>query len=151
MPSPNRAVGLVGIGLVGTALAERLLRAGYAVVGYDIDACRRSALVELGGEVVEAPRDVAERTSRVVLSLFDGDAVRLVVEGVDGLVSAAQPPSHIIDTTTGSPDETRRLAGSLDTRGIRLIDATISGSSAQLREDRAVLMVGGEEDAVAAC
>ncbi|MAF09792.1 6-phosphogluconate dehydrogenase [Candidatus Poribacteria bacterium] len=151
MAQSKPAAGLIGIGLVGTVLAERLLRAGYTVVGADIDAGRQRALTDLGGLAVGSPREVADRVGRVVLSLFDSDAVRLVVEGDDGLLSAAVPPRHIIDTTTGSPDETQRLAERLGARGIHLIDATVSGSSAQLREDKAALMVGGEVAAVAAC
>ncbi len=147
----RQTVGLIGVGLAGTVLAQRLLGAGYAVVGYDIAQERLDALRDMGGAVGRCPADVASRASVIVLSLFDSDSVREVVEGDSGVLRATSPPTHIVDTTTGSPAETEALAGRLALRGIHLIDATISGSSEQLRDDKAVLLVGGEPDAVAEC
>jgi len=139
------------VGLVGIVLAERMAAAGYVVVGYDIEPARCDALRELGGSVASSAADVGSRAPVVVLSLFDSDSVRDVVEGDAGILSARVPPAHIIDTTTGSPAETEALAERLAACGVHLIDATISGSSQQLRDDAAVLMVGGDAGAVAAC
>jgi 3-hydroxyisobutyrate dehydrogenase-like beta-hydroxyacid dehydrogenase len=151
MDTTEKTVGLVGVGLVGAVLARRMTTAGYAVVGYDTDGARLSALLEAGGRVASSAADVASRAPVVVLSLFDSDSVREVVEGERGILSASVAPTHVIDTTTGSPAETEALAGRLASRGVHLIDATISGSSAQLRDGSAVLMVGGDPQAVAAC
>jgi len=144
-------IGLVGIGLVGTALAENLLAAGFGVVGYDIAADKCKHLEELGGEAAASPADVARRRRRVFLSLMTTEIVREVVEGSDGLLEADPPQAYIIDTTTGDPDQTAALAGRLAARGVHYLDATISGSSQQIRDREAVFMVGGERAAFEAC
>ncbi|MEO2003532.1 MAG: NAD(P)-dependent oxidoreductase [Candidatus Poribacteria bacterium] len=147
----EETVGLVGVGLVGSVVASRLLTAGYAVVAYDIDPGRLGDIAARGAAGATSAREVGERTRRVILSLFDSDGVRQVVERDDGLLSAGTAPSHIIDTTTGAPADTVALASRLHARGVGLVDATISGSSAQLRDGNAVLMVGGEDADVDAC
>ena len=151
IPQENETIGLIGLGLVGTAIAEVLLARGFEVVGFDIDEARRTHLTTLGGHIATSPREVAEAASRVVLSLLDSNIVAEVVEGPDGLIQAKEPPHYIIDTTTGDPEETIDLAKRLARRDIRLLDATISGSSEQLRVRDALFMVGGDRAAFEQC
>ncbi|MHB0934819.1 MAG: NAD(P)-dependent oxidoreductase [Armatimonadota bacterium] len=142
-------IGIIGIGLVGTALAECLLEAGYAVAGYDIDPARRRHLDEIGGEAAGSPAAVAGRARRIVLSLMTTNIVEQVVEGEDGILAAAQQPECIIDTTTGDPDAVTALASRLAERGIAYLDATVSGSSKQIRRRAGTFMVGGTPEAFA--
>ena len=150
-PGASRTVGLIGLGLVGTAVAEVLLSRHFEIVGFDIDAARCTNLRAIGGRVAASPQEIAQAVPRVVLSLPDTNVVREVVEGPNGLVKAEKPPRHIIDTTTGDPKETIRLAQRLEQRGICLLDATISGSSDQVRNREAVFMVGGDKTAFDRC
>jgi 3-hydroxyisobutyrate dehydrogenase-like beta-hydroxyacid dehydrogenase len=145
------SVGLIGVGLVGIALAERLRGCGYGVVGFDVNVERRTLLGSLGGMTVASACQVAARTRRILLSLPDTSVVRSVIEGRDGILAADALPTHLIDTTTSDPDETVALAERLRERGISLLDATISGSSRQVRLGQAVFMVGGDAAACAAC
>ena len=144
-------IGLVGLGLVGAAIAERLLAGEFDVVGFDIDAAKRDHLKELGGKARSKPAEVAQGAGRVVLSLPDTEVVRRVVEGPGGILQAKTPPTYIIDTTTGDPEETMALAQRLRKQGIYFLDATISGSSQQVRDKKAVFMVGGDKAAFEAC
>ncbi|OHB65076.1 MAG: hypothetical protein A2Y77_11885 [Planctomycetes bacterium RBG_13_62_9] len=144
-------IGLIGVGLVGTVLARRLLSAGWRVLGYDIASDRRDHLKCLGGVVVGSPAAAADGVDYVLLSLPDTAIVRQVVEGPGGILEAGRLPSYVIDTTTGDPDETAGLAARLTQRGVALLDAMISGSSRQLDEGKAVLMVGGEKAAFDTC
>lgn len=143
------AIGIIGLGLVGSALAELLLARGYAVIGCDIDPARNAALAAKGGEAVSTPADVAARCNRILLSLLTTAIVRQVVEGEDGILSAARRPSCILDTTTGDPDGTAALAGRLTGQGVAYLDATISGSSAQIRRREGTFMVGGAPESFA--
>ncbi len=138
-------IGLVGLGLVGTAMAERLLATRlsspkseqFDVVGFDIDSTKCEHLEQLGGKAVSNPAQVAEQVERVVLSLPDTDVVLQVVEGPGGILEAIpilSGPRYIIDTTTGEPDETAALAQRLARRGIHFLDAPFSGSSRQVRD-----------------
>ena len=74
-------IGLIGIGLVGEALAKNLLAHGFGVVGYDNNPARNQILGSMGGTPVDNPRQVAEKTRRVMLSLLTTDTVVEVVEG----------------------------------------------------------------------
>ncbi|MHC4699289.1 MAG: NAD(P)-dependent oxidoreductase [Planctomycetota bacterium] len=147
----SNKVGLVGLGLVGTAIAESLLSQDYEVIGFDIDPQRCQQLEKSGGKLAASPADVASRVERLILSLPETNAVLQVVEGAGGILEAKSSPAHIIDTTTGDPDETISLATRLAERGIAFLDSTISGSSKQVRERKAVFMVGGDRAAFEQC
>jgi 3-hydroxyisobutyrate dehydrogenase-like beta-hydroxyacid dehydrogenase len=134
--------------LIGTALSERLLGAGQRVVGWDIDPERVAALRGRGGDVAGDAQEVFSACSRVLLSL---PSHREVADVVHSTGTAVAPGLTIIDTTTGDPTGTEELARLLGERGITYLDATISGSSAQVRSGEVTLMVGGDAESVAAC
>ncbi len=141
------AIGLIGLGLVGSALAERLLRGGQRVLGWDIDPGRVTALRQNGCEGARDVQDVFSRCGRVLLSLPSHREVADVMEAAGGSLHSGLT---IIDTTTGDPASTEELAAMLAHRGIVYLDATISGSSAQVRTGSVTLIVGGDADAFAA-
>ncbi len=143
-------VGLIGIGLVGTSLARRLLAHGFGVVGYDIVPGKCAKLEELGGKAASGPAEVASQARRVILSLLTSSVVRQVIEGEGGILQAEPLPALIMDTTTADPDQTERVAALLADRGIGYLDATISGSSAQIEDGEGVFTVGGSEEHLAA-
>ncbi len=147
------SIGLVGIGLVGSAFAQNLLHAGFSVVAYDVVEERRNWLESAGGTPVESPAEVARACGRVILSLMTSKIVREVLEGPDGLLSVPSTayPSVIIDTTTAHPDATCDIAQDLKKRGIEYLDATISGSSKEIRAREGVFLIGGEGSTAEAC
>ena len=145
---PINPVGLIGVGLLGTELAQRLLKGGGDVVGFDLDAARLGALERQGGRKAFDASDVFARCDRVLLSLPSHHEVNaLLATPALGL----RRGQVIIDTTTGDPANAEKLAAELAARGITYLDATISGSSAQVREGGAVMMVGGDAAAFQAC
>jgi len=144
-------IGLVGLGLVGSAMAERLKANRFNVVGFDIDRAKCEQLEQLGAVAVNSPAQVAEQAGRIILSLPDTDAVLQVVEGPGGILEAKKVPAYIIDTTTGEPDKTAALAKRLIGYDVYLLDAPFSGSSRQVREKEVVFMVGGEKAAYEKC
>jgi len=150
-------IGLVGLGLVGSAMTERLVAERFNVVGFDIDKAKREQLEKLGGQAVNSPAQVAEQADRIILSLPDTDAVLKVVEGPGGILEAKgrggsrTALSYIIDTTTGEPDKTAELAKRLTGRDVYFLDAPFSGSSQQVRDKEVVFMVGGEKAAYEKC
>jgi len=144
-------IGLVGLGLVGTAIAQSLLAQQFDVTGFDTDEQRCRNLEKSGGKSAISPAEVADSVERVILSLPDTNIVLQVVEGPRGILEAESLPAHIIDTTTGDPDQTISLAQRLRGKGISFLDSTISGSSRQVRDRRAVFMIGGDKEAYQAC
>ena len=137
----DRKLGLIGAGLLGSSLAERFIAAGFEVHGYDLDESRRDQLAELGGHPVENAVQVAATARRIVLSLPTTDVVEHVMSEIDSTLQTGQV---IVDTTTGDPDRTSALGGRLGERGVRYLDATISGSSEQARRGEVIVMAGGE-------
>lgn len=139
-------VGLIGIGLLGSAIAERLLKAGIRVVGYDrVPECCETFLSR-GGVTVGDAAEVFARCGTVLLSLPTADIVRGVLE--KEAASALRDGHVIIDTTTGAPDAVVEESKSLAARGITYIDATVAASSEQMRQGDAVLLVGGPAEEV---
>jgi len=150
-------IGLIGLGLVGSAMAERLIVDRFNVIGFDIDKAKCEQLERLGGVAVDNPAQVAEQADRIILSLPDTDAVLQVVEGPGGILEtkgrggSRTALKYIIDTTTGEPDKTAALAKSLAGRDIYFMDAPFSGSSQQVRDKEVVFMVGGDKAAYEVC
>ena len=145
---PPQTIGLVGLGLLGSALAERFRNTGFKVLGFDIDPEKRRALKALDGRAFEAPEDLARQTRRVVLSLPDSN---IVADLLDNIEPHLEPGTTIIDTTTGDPDQITAFGPRLAKRGVRYLDATVGGSSALVRKAEAIVLVGGDEEAFDSC
>ena len=144
-------IGLIGLGLVGQEIAERLISEQFDVVGFDIAPAKCEHLEQLGAKAVDNPAQVVEQTDRVILSLPNTDVVLKVVEGPDGILEAKTSPRYIIDTTTGDPDETAALAQRLAKKNIYFLDAPFSGSSRQVKDKEITFMVGGDKTAYEKC
>lgn len=138
-------VGVVGLGLMGTAISERLLERGYSVRVWNRTREKASPLIERGAVWSDDPVATCDR---VLISLYSSDVVAEVVDRMNG---GLHPGQYLIDTTTGDPEQTVSLGRNLAARGINYLDAPISGSSEQTRRGEAVLMVGGEKSAFDAC
>lgn len=148
MSSARPAVGLIGVGLLGSAIAERLLLAGYPLVGFDLDATRRAELAARGGGVAECAADVPRACRRVLLSLPTSAVVAQVIAGLE---AALQPGDLVIDTSTGDPEASAALGQRLATGNVHYLDATVAGSSEEARQGAVVVMAGGPRAAFDAC
>ncbi|MDO8543187.1 MAG: NAD(P)-dependent oxidoreductase [Opitutaceae bacterium] len=141
-------LGLIGVGLLGSVLAERLLAGGLTVFGYDVDPARLAGLRGSGGEPAPDAAAVFRRCQRVIFSLPTHQEVSSLLHAC---ASELRPGLIIIDTTTGDPAAAEALAPALALQGVVYLDATVSGSSAQVRDGAAILMVGGDAPAFARC
>ena len=141
----TKTVGMIGLGLMGTALTERLLEAGYTVRVHNRTRDKAEPLVARGAQWADNPLAVCER---VLISLYTTDTVEEVLGQLDG---GLRPGQILIDTTTGEPEQTVRLGARLAARGVLYLDAPISGSSEQTRRGEATAIVGGPQEAFAAC
>jgi 3-hydroxyisobutyrate dehydrogenase-like beta-hydroxyacid dehydrogenase len=149
--SMSETVGVVGTGLVGTAIAELLLEAGFGVVVWNRTRSKTQGLVAQGARAADTPAEVGTACRRVFVSVMTTATVAELVEGPGGLLAGDAKTEYILDTTTGDPEETMVLAARLAERGVRFLDATISGSSKQIRDRVGLYMVGGGREAFDAC
>jgi 3-hydroxyisobutyrate dehydrogenase-like beta-hydroxyacid dehydrogenase len=136
---------MIGLGLMGTAMTERLLDAGYAVHVWNRTKEKAATLLARGAKWTDNPLAVCDR---VVISLYTTDTVEEVLGEMGG---SLRPGQVLIDTTTGEPDQTARLGARLSARSVQYLDAPISGSSEQTRRGEATAIVGGPREAYEAC
>ena len=140
-------VAVVGLGLIGTSLAKRLIEAGFTVHGYDVDAARTANLAKLGGKPAATLPDVARAAKIIVLSVFNTDQVEAVVEGKVGLPHLELDAWHaVVCTSTCDPDRVAALAERAAARGIRFLEMPLSGNSDQIALGNGIGRVGGTRD-----
>lgn len=140
-------VGLIGLGLLGAAIGERLSGAGFSVVGWDVDSSRRDGFAGERRILADSCPNVAARCRRIMLCLPTSAIVRAVV---DELAPNLRHGDLIVDATTGDPDETAAVGRDLAERGVGYVDATVGGSSRQAREGDAIVTAGGSFEHVEA-
>jgi 3-hydroxyisobutyrate dehydrogenase-like beta-hydroxyacid dehydrogenase len=138
-------IGVIGLGLMGSALAARFRAGGLRVIGYDLQGEARQRLVEIGGEPVNSVRVAFAGARTVVLSLPNSDVVRDVLAEAGDLLRGLT----VIDTTTGDPSATEATGKRLAEVGCAYLDATLTGSSAQARAGEVVVTAGGPAEVFA--
>lgn len=136
------AVGVIGLGLMGNALAERFRLGGLRVVGFDPRAECRDRLTAIGGEAVTSVREVFAATRTVVFSLPASDVTWAVITEAGDSVRGAT----VIDTTTGDPDATEDAGRHLVNVGCDYLDATLTGSSERARAGGVIVTAGGPSE-----
>ena len=139
-------VGIIGLGLMGTALAERLVGADIAVAGFDIDPIRCNKLRDNRGTLAASARDLASRSHAIVIAVYDGAEVEALLGELEN--SSARPA--LICTTTCAPGEIERIAACAAEAGFTFVEAPISGTSAEVRDGTATALVAGDAGAIAA-
>jgi 3-hydroxyisobutyrate dehydrogenase-like beta-hydroxyacid dehydrogenase len=142
----NMPVGIIGLGLMGTALAERLVGAEMAVIGFDIDATRCDAFRDDGRKVAASASDLAGQSHAIVVAVYDGTQV----EALLGEFANVPARPSLICTTTCAPEEIERIAARAAKAGFNFIEAPISGTSAEVRDGTATALVAGDADAIGA-
>ncbi len=142
------AVGFIGLGIMGTAMVERLLARGRNVTVWNLEPERVAPLVAKGAIAAASPRAVTEVSDVVLVCVLDTAAVESVVFGKDGIARAANADKILVDHSTAMPLPTaemaKRLAGQT---GMRWVDAPLSGGPGFAREGKLTVMAGGEQGA----
>jgi 3-hydroxyisobutyrate dehydrogenase-like beta-hydroxyacid dehydrogenase len=141
----NEALGVIGLGLMGTALTERLLEHGYRVAVWNRTRDKAAPLIAQGAHWSDNP--LAD-CRRAIISLYTSEVVAEVLQQMEAGLRSEQ---IIVDTTTGEPEQTAALGGRLAARGVQYLDAPISGSSQQTRDGQATVIVGGDRTTFDAC
>jgi 2-hydroxy-3-oxopropionate reductase len=140
-------IGFIGLGLMGRPMATNLLKAGHPLVVHSRSPQPVDALVALGAQRAENPADVARRATRIITMVPDSPDVEQVLEGPNGVFSAIQPGTIIIDNSSIAPDVARRLAARAKSLGAQMLDAPVSGGEIGAISGTLSIMVGGDADA----
>ena len=137
-------VGLIGVGLLGQALAQRLLGAGFEVIGFDVDPAKSAKLAELGGRAAVSIADVAKRCQPIVLAVFSTDQVEQVIEGELLPALGERSGKIVLCASTCDPDRVAALGERVAGRGLRLLESPVSGASGQVSRGEGVGLIGGD-------
>ncbi len=142
----SQRVGIVGLGLMGSAIADRLLDVGHEVGAVAHRRRERiEALVACGGREFATVADLVGASDAVILCLGAPAAKHMLPQ----VVAAARPEQTVVDCSTGDPDFTGGMAEAAARRGVPLVDAAILHSTPRTRAGKAVLLVGGSDDDIA--
>ncbi len=141
-------VGFVGLGVMGKAMARNIARAGFPLAVHNRSRGAVEELVNEGTVDGGSPGGVAAASDVVVLSLPDTPDVEAVLFGPEGVAAQARPGTVVIDTSTISPEATRKAARRLQERDVHLLDAPVSGGPKGAVEGTLSLMIGGDEAAL---
>lgn len=143
----DRTVAIVGLGLMGSRLAGRLLDHGFPLRGYDPEPARVDEFAAMGGFGVGSPAEAVEGVGLALLSLPDSDVSKEVCLGTDGVIAGGNRGLHVYDTTTGRPDDAIEIAEALLGHDIVYSDSTLSGNGELAEQGELVVMVGGSGSA----
>jgi 3-hydroxyisobutyrate dehydrogenase-like beta-hydroxyacid dehydrogenase len=137
-------IGIVGLGLLGSSIAARFIKAGHAVVGFDILPDRIAALTAMGGKAAASSAAVA-RTAEAVCTLLPSLAsAEAAILGEDGILSGGNPDLTVIQMSTISPILTDRLAHEVTAKGLGFLDCPVSGTTSMVDRGDGSFIVGGE-------
>jgi 2-hydroxy-3-oxopropionate reductase len=144
-------IGFIGLGIMGKPMARNLMKVGYSLTVHDINSAPVQELVKLGAAKASSPKEVAERCTLVILMLPNSPEVRQVVLGKDGIIEGAAPGTIVIDMSSISPVVSRELGEILAGKGVRFLDAPVSGGEPGAINATLSIMVGGEESVFEEC
>ncbi len=137
-------VGFIGLGVMGGAMARRLLAAGHEVVVHNRTVARAEALAAHGARVATSPAEVAAAADPVFACLLDGPAVEDVWLGPEGIVAAARPGQVLVEHGTFAPALAREVAAAAAARGAAFLDVPVTGGPEGARAGTLVAMAGGD-------
>ncbi|MGB9112072.1 MAG: NAD(P)-dependent oxidoreductase [Acidimicrobiales bacterium] len=146
MSEERVTVGWIGTGVMGAAMCQHLLAAGYPVRVFNRTKERARVVIDAGGQWSESPQEVAEGAAVVVTMVGYPADVREVILGDRGVLGVAKVGTTIIDMTTSEPQLAREIYEAALTKGVDSLDAPVSGGDVGARNATLVIMVGGRRE-----
>ncbi len=140
-------VAFIGLGVMGQPMAGNLLSAGHTVLLHNRTKSKANRLIARGARWAKTPADAAANAETVFVCVTDTSDVQAVLTGEDGVIEKIQSGTVVVDHSTISPSETRKLADALLSKGAQLIDAPVSGGDIGAREGTLSIMCGGDRGA----
>lgn len=138
-------VGFIGLGIMGKPMAKNLIKNGYQLVVYNRSKHSVKELVNLGAEEAFSPEEVAQEVEVLITMLPDSDDVKKVILGENGAISGLEKNDILIDMSSISPSVAKEVASTLAEKGVRMLDAPVSGGEPGAIDATLAIMVGGHE------
>jgi 3-hydroxyisobutyrate dehydrogenase-like beta-hydroxyacid dehydrogenase len=141
---PQTKLGLIGLGLMGKPMGMNLLKAGFPLTVWNRTASRADELVTAGAKLAQSPRELAANSEFVISIVSDPAALEEVLWGKNGAMQSLQSGSIYVDSSTVSPTLARKVATACGERGVRFLDAPVTGGDWGAKKGELVFMVGGD-------
>jgi 3-hydroxyisobutyrate dehydrogenase len=142
-------IGYIGMGIMGSAMAMNLVKAGFEVTVFNRTASKCAPLVEVGATHAVSVADLARVCEVICVNVTDTPDVEQVLLGKAGLIHHARPGTIVIDHSTIDPVQTQAMAKKLRAKRITLLDAPVTGGDVGARSATLSIMVGGDAKALA--
>jgi 3-hydroxyisobutyrate dehydrogenase len=144
--STQRKIGFIGLGTMGFEMAANLVSAGHSLCGYNRTPGKAEPLRAKGATLADSPQAAIAGAEIVITMLSDDPAVEAVLLGERGAMASAKPGTLFIDSSTVTPAMSRRCSDFARARGVRHLDAPVSGSRNEARAGKLVFIVGGDRN-----
>ena len=144
-------IGIIGTGLMGSAIAERLIERGFTVYVHNRTKQRSDALVRKGGIRIGNPSELGKKCNYVIISVTDGNAVKEILFGNNGLINSNNNQLSIIDTSTVLPEDSIYCANLMKRKGYAMIQAPIMGGPDATRKGDVISIVSGDKKIMEKC
>lgn len=141
----GRKIGFIGLGIMGKPMSKNLIKAGHELTVYDVVEAPVKELQAVGAKAADSSKEVAEKTDLIITMLPDSPDVEKAALGSGGIFEGIRPGSTYIDMSTISPVTTKKLAEVAKARGVRLLDAPVSGGERGAIDATLTIMVGGDK------
>jgi 2-hydroxy-3-oxopropionate reductase len=139
-------IGFIGLGVMGKPMAKNLIKAGYSLVVCDRVESPVNEIVSLGAEKANSPKETALHCDTILTMLPDSPQVKEITLGNNGLIENMKPGSVLIDMSSINPMVSREIAAELEKKGIRMLDAPVSGGEPKAIDGTLAFMVGGAKE-----
>jgi len=137
-------VTFIGLGTMGAGMASNILKAGHELTVHNRTREKEKILAAAGARSAATPREAASGAEIIVICVSDTPDVEEIVLGDDGVIHGASAGAVVVDMSTISPTATRRMAAKLGDKGIKMLDAPVSGGSEGAQNGTLAIMVGGD-------
>jgi len=151
MSERKRTVGFIGIGAMGKPMSLNVLKAGYPLIAYDMNPKSLEELKEKGATLAHSIKEVASQSDVIITMVPNSSDVEKVIFGENGALEAAKEGATIIDMSTIDPSVSRKIAQACLTKGVKMLDAPVSGGQPRAAAGTLSIMVGGDKDVFNEC
>jgi 3-hydroxyisobutyrate dehydrogenase len=137
-------VAFIGLGTMGIGMSLNILKAGHEVTVHNRTRQKEEAVAKEGAKRADSPRQAAEGAEIIITMVSDTPDVEAVILGEDGVIHGAPQGAIVIDMSTISPAATRQMAAELGKKGVKMLDAPVSGGPEGAQNGTLAIMVGGD-------
>ena len=146
-----KKIGFIGLGIMGKPMSKNLLKAGYELVVLDRNQSAVDEIVALGAKSAATPKEVAQQVEAIITMLPNSPHVKEVVLGENGVIEGAKEGLVVIDMSSIAPLVSREIYEALKEKGVKMIDAPVSGGEPKAIDGTMSVMVGGDKEVFDAC